>query len=159
MGLAKRSWPKIVVHIPRKLGGGETSLTESSSGRLEFKLSHIRLTGSVELCSDRYSGLVLFDQSCRMDCLKLLARQDRKWKVKFIMNKITRTINHSPTSCLTQSNVQIHWDYTISIWYHFADIFQQFLIGFLSVRQSGKLCLELVWFNQGYWSFLLDFIC
>jgi hypothetical protein len=28
------------VHIPRNLGGGETSLTESSSGRLEFKLSH-----------------------------------------------------------------------------------------------------------------------
>jgi hypothetical protein len=33
---------EIVVHIPRNLGGGETSLTESSSGRLEFKLSHIR---------------------------------------------------------------------------------------------------------------------
>jgi hypothetical protein len=43
------------------LGGGETSLTESSSGRLEFKLSHIQLTGSVELRSDRCSGLVLFD--------------------------------------------------------------------------------------------------
>jgi hypothetical protein len=27
---------------PEKFGGGETSLTESSSGRLEFKLSHIR---------------------------------------------------------------------------------------------------------------------
>jgi hypothetical protein len=49
------------VHIPRNLGGGEASLTESSSGRLEFKLSHIRLTDSVELRSDRYSGLVLFD--------------------------------------------------------------------------------------------------
>jgi hypothetical protein len=33
---------EIVVHISRNLGGGETSLTESSSGRLEFKLSHIR---------------------------------------------------------------------------------------------------------------------
>jgi hypothetical protein len=42
MGLAKRSWPEIVVHIPRNLGGGETSLTEWSSGHLEFKLSHIR---------------------------------------------------------------------------------------------------------------------
>jgi hypothetical protein len=42
MGLAKRSWPEIVVHIPRNLGGGETSSTESSSARLEFKLSHIR---------------------------------------------------------------------------------------------------------------------
>jgi hypothetical protein len=61
MGLAKKSWLEIVVHIPRNLGGGETSLTESSSGRLEFKLSHIRLTGSVELRSDRCSGLVLFD--------------------------------------------------------------------------------------------------
>jgi 4-amino-4-deoxy-L-arabinose transferase-like glycosyltransferase len=42
MGLAKRSWPEIVVHILRNLGGGETSLTELSSDRLEFKLSHIR---------------------------------------------------------------------------------------------------------------------
>jgi hypothetical protein len=33
---------EIVVHIPRNLGGGETSLTESSSARVEFKLSHIR---------------------------------------------------------------------------------------------------------------------
>jgi hypothetical protein len=33
MGLAKRSWPEIVAHIP---------LTESSSGHLEFKMSHIR---------------------------------------------------------------------------------------------------------------------
>jgi hypothetical protein len=107
MGLAKKSWPEIVLHIPRNLGGGETSLTESSSGRLEFKLSHIWLTGSVELWSDRCSGLVLFDQNCRMDRLKLLARQDRKWKVKFMVNKITRTINHLATNCLTQSNVQI----------------------------------------------------
>jgi hypothetical protein len=61
MGTAKRSWPQIVVHISRNLEGGETSLTESSSGRLEFKLGHIRLTGSVELRSDRCSGLVLFD--------------------------------------------------------------------------------------------------
>jgi ribonuclease HI len=28
--------------VPRNLGGGETSLTESPSGRLEFILSHIR---------------------------------------------------------------------------------------------------------------------
>jgi hypothetical protein len=90
MGMAKRLWPQIVVHILRNLEGGETSLTESSSGRLEFKLGHIRLTGSVELRSDRCSGLVLFDQSCRMDRLKLQIRQDRKWKVKFMINKITR---------------------------------------------------------------------
>jgi hypothetical protein len=90
MGMAKRLWPQIVVHILRNLEGGETSLTESSSGRLEFKLGHIRLTGSVELRSDRCSGLVLFDQSCRMDRLKLQTRQDRKWKVKFMINKITR---------------------------------------------------------------------
>jgi hypothetical protein len=48
------------VHIPRNLEGGEASLTESPSGRLEFKLSHIRLTGSVELRSVCCSGLVLF---------------------------------------------------------------------------------------------------
>jgi hypothetical protein len=107
MGLEKRSWPEIVVHIPRNLEGGETFLTESSSGRLEFKLSHTRLTGSVELRSNRCSDLVLFDQNCRMDRLKLLARQDRKWRVKFMINKITRTINYSATNSLTQSNVQI----------------------------------------------------
>jgi hypothetical protein len=53
MGMAKRSWPQIVVYIPKNLGGGKISLTESSSGHLEFKLSLIRLTGSVELRSDR----------------------------------------------------------------------------------------------------------
>jgi hypothetical protein len=74
MGMAKRSWPRIVVHIPRNLEGGDVSLTESSSGRLEFKLSRIRLTGSVELRSDCCSGLVLFDQHCRMDHLKLQTR-------------------------------------------------------------------------------------
>jgi hypothetical protein len=74
MGVAKRSWPQFVVHIPRNLEGGEASLTESSSGRLEFKLSHIRLTGSVELWLDCCSSLVLFDQSCRMDRLKLQTR-------------------------------------------------------------------------------------
>jgi hypothetical protein len=39
MGVAKRSWPWIVVHISRNLEGGEAFLTESPSGRLEFKLS------------------------------------------------------------------------------------------------------------------------
>jgi hypothetical protein len=42
MGLANRSLPEIVVHIPRNLGSGETPLTEPSSSRLRFKLSHIR---------------------------------------------------------------------------------------------------------------------
>jgi hypothetical protein len=144
---------------PEKFGRWRDFLNRISSGRLEFKLSHIRLTGSVELRSDCCSGLVLFDQSCRMDHLKLQTRWDRKWKVKFMVNKIARTINHSATNCLTQSNVQILWDYTRSVWYHFAYILHQFLISFLSVRQGGKLCLELVWFNQGCWSFLLDFLC
>jgi hypothetical protein len=96
-----------MVHIPRNLEGGETSLTESLSGRLEFKLSHFRLTGSIELRWDRCSGLVLFNQNCRVDRLKLFARQDRKRKVKFMVNGITKTINYSATSYLTQSNVQI----------------------------------------------------
>jgi hypothetical protein len=69
MGMPKRSWPQIMVHISRNLEGGELSLTESSSGRLEFKLSRIRLTGSVELQSDCGLGLVLFDQNCQMDHL------------------------------------------------------------------------------------------
>jgi hypothetical protein len=38
IGVAERSWPCIVVHIPRNLEGGEASLTESSSCRLEFKM-------------------------------------------------------------------------------------------------------------------------
>jgi hypothetical protein len=63
MGVAKRSWPWIVVHIPRNLEGGEASLTESPSGHLEFKLSHIGLTGSGELWSECYSGMVLFGRS------------------------------------------------------------------------------------------------
>jgi hypothetical protein len=42
MGPAKKSWPEIVVHIPRNLGSGETPLTKPSSGRLGFRLSHIR---------------------------------------------------------------------------------------------------------------------
>jgi hypothetical protein len=60
MGMGKRSWPWIVVHIPRNLEGGEVSLTESPSGHLEFKLSHIWLTGSAKLRSECYSGIVLF---------------------------------------------------------------------------------------------------
>jgi hypothetical protein len=42
MGLTKRSWPEIVVHIQRNLGIGETLSTEPSPGHLGFKLSHIR---------------------------------------------------------------------------------------------------------------------
>jgi hypothetical protein len=52
IGMAKRSLPWIVVHIPRNLESGEVSLTESSSGRLEFQLSRIRLIGSAELQSE-----------------------------------------------------------------------------------------------------------
>jgi hypothetical protein len=50
-----------MVHIPRNLESGEVSLTDSPSGRLEFKLSHIRLTGSAELRSECCSGIALFD--------------------------------------------------------------------------------------------------
>jgi hypothetical protein len=42
-----------------------------------------------------------------MDRLKLLARQGRKWKVKFMVNKITRMIGRLATNCLAQSNVQV----------------------------------------------------
>jgi hypothetical protein len=42
MGLAKRSWPEIMVHIPRNLGSEETLSTELSPGHLGFRLSHIR---------------------------------------------------------------------------------------------------------------------
>jgi hypothetical protein len=52
-----------VVHIPRNLESGEVSLTESPSGRLEFKLSRIWLTGSAELRSECYSGVVMFGRS------------------------------------------------------------------------------------------------
>jgi hypothetical protein len=67
MGVAKRSWPWIMVHIPRNLEGGEVSLTESPSSRLGFKLSHIRLTGLAELRSECYSGMALFRRSYRMN--------------------------------------------------------------------------------------------
>jgi hypothetical protein len=60
IGMVKRSWPWIVVHIPRNLESGEVSLIESLSGRLEFKLIHIWLTGLAELRSECYSGMVLF---------------------------------------------------------------------------------------------------
>jgi hypothetical protein len=62
IGMMKRSWPCIVVHILRNLESGDVSLTESPSGRLEFKLSHIRLTGSAELRSECCSGIALFDR-------------------------------------------------------------------------------------------------
>jgi hypothetical protein len=42
MGLAKRSWPEIMAHIPRNLGSGETLSSEPSPSRLGFMLSHIR---------------------------------------------------------------------------------------------------------------------
>jgi hypothetical protein len=63
IGLVKRSWPWIVAHIPRNLESGEVFLTDSPSGRLEFKLSHIRLTGSAELRSECCSGIALFGHS------------------------------------------------------------------------------------------------
>jgi hypothetical protein len=37
IGLVRRSWPWIVVHIPRNLEGGGVSLTDAPSGRLEFQ--------------------------------------------------------------------------------------------------------------------------
>jgi hypothetical protein len=46
---------------------------------------------------------------------KLQTRKYREWKVKFVINKITRTINHSATNYLAQSNVQILCNYTRSI--------------------------------------------
>jgi hypothetical protein len=66
------------VHIPRNLEGGEVSLTDSLSGRLEFKLGRVRLTGSAGLRSDYYSDVTLFDKSCRMVCLELQTRLDEK---------------------------------------------------------------------------------
>jgi hypothetical protein len=51
------------VHISRNLESGEVSLTKSPSGRLDFKLSHVRLTGSTELRSGCCSGMALFDRS------------------------------------------------------------------------------------------------
>jgi hypothetical protein len=60
IGVAEQSWPWIMVHISRNLEGGEVSLIESPSGRLEFKLSYIRLTGSARLRLECYSGMILF---------------------------------------------------------------------------------------------------
>jgi hypothetical protein len=63
MGMARRSWPWIMVHIPRNLGCGMASLTESPSGRLEFRLSQIWLTNSAELRSECYLGMALIGQN------------------------------------------------------------------------------------------------
>jgi hypothetical protein len=49
------------------LESGEVSLTKSPLGRLEFKLSHIQLTGSAELRSECCSGIALFDHSYRIN--------------------------------------------------------------------------------------------
>jgi hypothetical protein len=98
------------------LEGGKASSTESPSGRLEFKLSHIRLTGSAELWSECYSGMALFGwKLLNESSKKLQTRKHREWKVKFMINKITSAINHSATNCLAQSNVQIFCNYTRSI--------------------------------------------
>jgi hypothetical protein len=45
---------------PEKFGKWRGFLNRIPVGRLEFKLSHIRLTGSAELRSECYSGIVLF---------------------------------------------------------------------------------------------------
>jgi hypothetical protein len=50
-----------------------------------------------------------------MNRLKIAKKRDTEWEVKFVVNKITRTINHSVTNCLAQSNVQILCNYTRSI--------------------------------------------
>jgi hypothetical protein len=42
MGLAERSWPEIVAHIPRNMGSGETLSTEPSPSHLGFMLGNIR---------------------------------------------------------------------------------------------------------------------
>jgi hypothetical protein len=42
-------------------------------------------------------------------------QKTQRMKVKFVINKVTRTINHSVTNCLAQSNVQILSNYTRSI--------------------------------------------
>jgi hypothetical protein len=42
MELTKGSWPEIVAHIPRNLGGGETLSIEPSPSHLGFMLSHIQ---------------------------------------------------------------------------------------------------------------------
>jgi hypothetical protein len=39
----------------------------------------------------------------------------QRMKVKFVINKVTRMINHSVTNCLSQSNVEILRNYTRSI--------------------------------------------
>jgi hypothetical protein len=61
MGLAKRSWPEIVAHIPRNLGSGETLLTEPSLSHLGFMLNHIRFDWLRFSCVavGCFSGLIL----------------------------------------------------------------------------------------------------
>jgi hypothetical protein len=76
--MAKKSWPWIVGHIPRNLESGEVSLTELPSVHLEFRMSHIRWTGSAELRSECYLGMVLFGRSCRMNRPKIVNKVIQK---------------------------------------------------------------------------------
>jgi hypothetical protein len=46
---------------------------------------------------------------------KLQTKRYREWKMNFVINKVAKTINHSATNCLAQSNVQILSNYTRSI--------------------------------------------
>jgi hypothetical protein len=46
---------------------------------------------------------------------KLQTERDRELKVKFVVNKITRTIDHPVSNYLVQSNVQILCNYTRGI--------------------------------------------
>jgi hypothetical protein len=66
------------VRISRNLENGEVSLTELPSGRLEFKMSRIRLTGSAELRSECCSGMVLFGRGYRINHPKLRTKLCRK---------------------------------------------------------------------------------
>jgi hypothetical protein len=78
MGLAKRSWPEIMAHIPRNLGSGGALSTESLSGHLGFKLSHIQFDWlkSGYVADGLLFGLTLFGQSCRMNRPEI-ARQNK----------------------------------------------------------------------------------
>jgi hypothetical protein len=60
MGMAKRSWPWIVVHIPRNFGTSRGFLNRIAVGSFGILAKSYSLTGSVELRSDCCSGLVLF---------------------------------------------------------------------------------------------------
>jgi hypothetical protein len=112
MGLAKRSWPEIVAHIPRNLGSGEAPSTEPSSGHLGFKLSRIRfdwLKFSCVAVGLLFGSDTIWPELPNESSRNCSSQQGKTniGKERLVVSKITRMMKHSATNCLLQSYTQV----------------------------------------------------